>query len=149
MRGTRSLFAALWRVDGQINCISDAALRFCIRDRNMPSRRPANLASRRGGAGRQAAGLPILLWGANFLHLTEQAKFVVAREGRVGIVSRLYHTPTLILIAWHVDAARSLVPGLPARLKQQINNHFLFVLSEPDLSRLIYAKTLHTPQSMK
>lgn len=32
-----ALFAALWRVDGQINCISDAALRFCIRNRIMPN----------------------------------------------------------------------------------------------------------------
>lgn len=43
--------AALWRVDGQINCISDASLRFCIRNRNTPSRESL---TRHTGGGRVA-----------------------------------------------------------------------------------------------
>lgn len=53
-----ALFAALWRVDGQINCISDAALRFCIRNRIMPNQTADSAEEQEEG---EAAGLAALL----------------------------------------------------------------------------------------
>lgn len=122
-----ALFAALWRVDGQINCISDAALRFCIRNRIMPNQTADSAVEKEEGE-----------WDATLCccafivlaHLTEQAKFAVAgvtgRRGgavrraltsMVGIVRHPLPPPIsslslslillLLLIAWRAQLTAS------------------------------------------
>lgn len=123
-----ALFAALWRVDGQINCISDAALRFCIRNRIMPNQTADSTVQR--GRGRHQ-GCPLCCCAFIVLaHLTEQAKFAVAevpgrrggavRRGLTSMLGIVRHPPPiplsslslslillLLLIAWRAQLTAS------------------------------------------